>query len=219
MTGFAGLLLANALAAGLIAIGAWTVSRRLSRQTLVHALWVVALVKLVTPPIVPVPMLPDWTLPSLGPAGGPAVVVIEAGAGHAPLGPHESAVSGPQARREAVARSVTWSAQSESTGGALHRDRLITVVGTPTGKHWRHPMTLAWLALVAGALAVAALAGRRILRFQRLLRHAVPVPPPLRDRVSELAARVGLRRAPEVRLLPARVPPHCCGRVAAGPFS
>jgi Zn-dependent protease with chaperone function len=173
-------------------VGAWAASRHLSRQTLVHALWVVALVKLVTPPIVPLPMFPAWTLPSLGLADGPAIVVIEAGAGHKPLAANRSVLPGPSppSGEIALARSVPTSR-----------------VETATEKRWPDPMTLAWLALVAGALAVATLAGHRIVRFRRLLCHAVPASSPLRDRVSELAARVGLRRAPEVRLLPARVPP------------
>ena len=60
---------------------------------------------------------------------------------------------------------------------------------------------------LAAALIVATLALLRIRRFQRLLAHARPAPVELADRVAELAARVGLRRAPPVLLLPARVPP------------
>ena len=209
MSGLAALFLANALAAGLIALGAWAASRRVSRQTLLHALWVVALVKLVTPPIVPVPILPGWTLPSLGLSDGPAVVVFEAGADHTPLAANQLVLPGhpPLSGELALTRSAPAPQLESTRGGALHRDRPGTPVGTTGVERWPHAMALAWLALVAGALAVATLAGRRIVRFRRLLRHAVPAPPALRDRVSELAARVGLRRAPEVRLLPARVPP------------
>ncbi len=209
MSGLAGLLLANALVAGLIAVGAWAASRHLSRQTLVHALWVVALVKLVTPPIVPLPMLPAWTLPSLGLADGPAIVVIEAGADHKPLAANRSVLPGPPPLSGEIplTRSVPAPQLESTQGGALHRDRPAMPVGAPAEMGWPQATVLAWLALIAGALAVATLAGHRILRFRRLLRHAAPAPAPLRDRVSQLAARVGLRRAPEVRLLPARVPP------------
>jgi len=59
------LVLANALVSGLLALLAWVLSRRIHRQTLVHALWVLALVKLVTPPLVPLPVIPEWRLPDL----------------------------------------------------------------------------------------------------------------------------------------------------------
>ena len=54
------LLLTNAGAAGLIALLAWAASRVVRRQAVVHGLWLLALVKLVTPPIAPLPLLPDW---------------------------------------------------------------------------------------------------------------------------------------------------------------
>src|SRR5512139_1289163 len=55
------LLLTNAAAAGLIALVAWAASRVLRRHAVVHALWLLALLKLVSPPVAPVPLLPSWT--------------------------------------------------------------------------------------------------------------------------------------------------------------
>ncbi len=54
------LLLTNAGAAGLIALLAWAASRTVRRQAVVHGLWLLALVKLVTPPIAPLPLVPAW---------------------------------------------------------------------------------------------------------------------------------------------------------------
>src|SRR5512143_2590630 len=66
------LVLTNAAAAAVLALLAWLVSRRSRRQALVHGLWLLAIAKLVTPPLVPLRVLPSWS--SLWPA--PSVVVV-----------------------------------------------------------------------------------------------------------------------------------------------
>jgi hypothetical protein len=73
------LLLTNAAAAGLIALVAWAASRVVRRHALVHALWLLALLKLVSPPIAPLPLLPAWTgEPLVFAPRTPTVVVIPA---------------------------------------------------------------------------------------------------------------------------------------------
>ena len=52
------LLLTNAGAAFLIALLAWAASLTVRRPAVVHGLWLLALVRLVTPPIAPVPLVP-----------------------------------------------------------------------------------------------------------------------------------------------------------------
>src|SRR5512134_89855 len=73
------LLLTNAAAAGLIALLAWAASRVVRRHAVVHGLWLLALLKLVSPPVAPLPLLPAWTAPPLVLAPRtPTVVVIAA---------------------------------------------------------------------------------------------------------------------------------------------
>ena len=43
----------NVLLAAGLALAAWAVQRRLNRPAVAHVLWVLVLVKLVTPPVVP----------------------------------------------------------------------------------------------------------------------------------------------------------------------
>ena len=69
------LLLTNAAAAGFIALLAWAASLTIRRQTVVHGLWLLALVKLVTPPIAPLPLVPAWAGFALT-AATPTVVTI-----------------------------------------------------------------------------------------------------------------------------------------------
>src|SRR5262245_16558538 len=49
-------VVSNVILALLLALVAWFVQRRLSWHALAHVLWVLALVKLVTPPLVTVPL-------------------------------------------------------------------------------------------------------------------------------------------------------------------
>lgn len=64
-----------------------------------------------------------------------------------------------------------------------------------------------WL---GGSTAWFLLAAIRILRFRRLLSSATPATPPLQQEVASLAARIGLGRVPDVRIVPSRVSPLVC---------
>ena len=71
------LLLTNAAAAGLLALLAWTASRTVRRQAVVHGLWLLALARLVVPPIAPLPLVPEWVgLALTSSAATPVVVPI-----------------------------------------------------------------------------------------------------------------------------------------------
>src|SRR5262249_1904733 len=59
----------------------------------------------------------------------------------------------------------------------------------------------------AGSVGWLTLALVRIVRFQRLLRHARPAPPALQAQAERLAKRLGLARCPRVELLPGRLAP------------
>ena len=60
MDALARVLLTNAAAAGLLAALALLVSRSVRRPEVAHALWLLALLKLVTPPVLPLPLVPQW---------------------------------------------------------------------------------------------------------------------------------------------------------------
>ena len=221
-------LLANAAAAGLLALGAWVASRRVRRQSLVHGLWLVALVKLVTPPLVPLPVVPEWTIPELRlrPAG-PAVVILEADStvpvatrptlrtfattsagrsGTRPVGARPIEV-GSFERERSVAQVVAGAAAPTSTAAGPLFPAPARGPEVPTEWPPVDPAAVLASAVLAGALAVAALTAWRVRRFGRLLRLAMPASSALVARVDHLARRVGLPVGPPVDLLPARVPP------------
>jgi bla regulator protein BlaR1 len=172
------LLLTNAGAAGLIALLAWAASRVLRRPAVVHGLWLLALVRLLAPPIAPLPLLPAWAALSRVPQRPSPTVVV-------------------------VSDSSRLGLPADEAGPPLPAELRSASTSTPRSVAPR----VFWGLLVATALGIVALAGWRFVRFGRLLACARPAPPSLADRSSALAARLGLRRAPPVLLLPGRFPP------------
>lgn len=199
MDTFLRLLLTNAGAALLIAVLAWAASRTIRRQAVVHGLWLLALLRLVTPPIAPLPVVPDWPRLSLVTAPAtPTVVAI-------PLASPERALHEPVALTRtftpSAARLIAPAGATGSAPSPAVPARWLPALGPPA---WR---TVAWLLLLAGALVVLGLTAWRFARFGRLLACARPAPDSLVARVAALAFRLGLRRVPPVLLVPARIPP------------
>ena len=69
------------------------------------------------------------------------------------------------------------------------------------------PADLGILLWLGGLVFVLFVAGRRCRRFQRLVRRTETVSPALQAEAAALASRIGLRRCPRIRLVPARVSP------------
>src|SRR3990172_8058488 len=205
MEGLLRVLLANAFVAGLLAAVAWVAARRLRRQAVVHGLWLLALVKLVTPPLVPLPLVPSLEWPTLvPPSRSLTVVVIEprSSVKPAPETPMPRSPERPVPEHVPAASLRSPGARDANGGG-------VDGAADPGRSGFALPdrASLAAAGLLVGALVVAGLAARRIRRFCRLLRDARPAPGELESRTAVLARRVGLRRAPPLRLLSASVPP------------
>src|SRR5512143_34414 len=194
------LLLTNAAAGGLIALVAWAASRVLRRHAVVHALWLLALLKLVSPPIAPVPLLPSWTgEPLLFAPRAPTVAVIPAPLGTDALLRSRAAtlkratVERPRLTEtpaRAFASATPHPAEAGPTRTAMPRPLLAWRAAV-----WRDTV---WMVLASGALAIAGLAAWRFWRFGRLLACARPAPEDLVHRALALAGQLGIRRAPRV---------------------
>jgi len=198
------LLLTNAVLAGLLALAAWVVSRFAKRQAVVHGLFLLALLKLVTPPLVELPLLPAGdAVPRAAEATPSFSSDVRGPAAPEPLAaPRARIVEG--ARTDAAPGSTGPRSARGALPGAPAADSRTVAPARPAPLPWR----LALAAIVGlGALSVAALAARRFLRFRRLAEAAEPAPPALVTRAAEIGAALGVRRAPSVCLLPARVPP------------
>jgi len=209
-------MLSNALAATALAVVVAALSRTCRRPAVIHGLWLVVMIKLVTPPVVPV-SLPVAV--GVGPAGTHAAEV----GSNRHKGPAPPAATRPDRQADAAgAPSIAelpfhpGPAEPGSTvpdwetsfGGTRFVDTppgdLSVAFVLLAGWKWEHVV----LSLVlSGALAGWALATVRIVRFQRVLRDVQPVPGEWQARTDDLAKRLGLGRRPAVCLVPGRVPP------------
>ncbi len=194
------LAVAAALTAVAFAAGRWA-----NRPALAHALWLLVLVKLLTPPLVAIPIRclpakaePTVVAPVVAPpatSGGSELspVVIVEPISITPVAPtHGPRVSPPPSTVEfvvppaplpppsAVARATRWVPAWE-----------VVLLGT-------------W---AIGMFVSLGLVVRRARRFARLLSFASAPPPGLVEEVAAAAGRLGLRRAPRVRVVPGGIAP------------
>ena len=163
-----------------------------------HLLWLLVLLKLVTPSLVQVPS--PW-------AGAPAQPLPRR------LESEISQVSGVDLPAPVASLPNSVSTAKATSGGASSPEvelpettpEVARAASTSSSTRlWRPAVVLLW---VIGAVAWWGIVGRSSSRFLRLMRLAAPAPAQLADRVSRVAARLGVHRTPAVGLVPARVPP------------
>lgn len=172
----------NAAAATVLALAAAAASRLFRRPALTHTLWVLVLLKLVTPPLVP------FSLP--WPEEEPAPPVEER------LIPAE----GPAAPAPVDGDALP----AEGEEGAAELREPDPLPPSAPAVPWRRWAAAAWL---GGAVLWAAWAALHVARFRRVLRLACLAPGHLQDEAEALARRMGLRRCPPVWLVPGSVSP------------
>jgi beta-lactamase regulating signal transducer with metallopeptidase domain len=183
--------LSNAAMAMLLAVVAAGLCRLYRRPAVAHGLWLLVLLKLLTPPLLPVP-LPrfDSRQPSEQVSGETVPLVLE-------MADFQAHPDVPPAEHPPEKAAVpAW-----MPGG------LAATEGPARGPQpvfWPFLVFLVWLAGSLGALAWAAWS---VVLFRRLLRFARKADPTLQDLAKELAGKLGLTRHPEVWLLPANISP------------
>jgi bla regulator protein blaR1 len=190
--------LANAAFATLLAIAVAMAMRLVRRPALAHGLWLLVLLKLVTPPLWQVHL--PWPLPSPTLDQFPAAPAIEKPpidvlpqltALIADVPAPQSAAIAPAALPATAPKPVL---PDPTTGHSL--------LAVPPGL-W----TILGLVWISGSILCITLALGRVVRFNRLLRFVTPAPAPLQARVAVLANQLGMRRPPPVSFLPGRLCP------------
>jgi beta-lactamase regulating signal transducer with metallopeptidase domain len=193
--------LTNAALAALLALPTAVAARYCRRPALVHGLWLLVLLKLVTPPLVGVPI--SWpaigSASSTSAAGTPLDALAAVGADSiepqiasllasgVALGPQEFVAPGdPDSRANGAASARRFGVNQRVDTAPLAVVVLVWLLGSAI---W-------WL-----------LACWRVGRFHRLLRHARPAPAGLQRQADDLAAALGLRGGPPVYLVPGRLAP------------
>jgi beta-lactamase regulating signal transducer with metallopeptidase domain len=228
--------LSNALVATALAVLAAGVGRWCRRPALVHTLWLLVLAKLLTPPLVPVPVswprawklsVTDMGVAEYAPSASVAAVSEKpaaAGAG----GPD------PVAAQPISAKTSDLPATAEDggfgDGAALLAPLAVMTLNPFVPEHAPRdvaplppasraepepalgipsmpwPATLV-LVWLAGSALWLGITVRRVCRFRRSLRCAVSAPDDLRAEVRSVARLLGLSRCPAVWLVPGRVSP------------
>ena len=184
--------LVNAASASVLAIlvagaGLLLVRRPAAR----HCLWLLVLLKLVTPPLFEVPI---------------AVRNLELAADrHVVLMCEQAADFAVPENRGTPSPTGLPEVPGAASLVSVH-DKLAD--SEPFWPRWRSTL-IPWLGIVwlSGTVAVLVLAAVRIHRFRRLLRQAYPAPDPVQDQVSVLSEQLGLKRAPNALWIDAALVP------------
>jgi WD40 repeat protein/beta-lactamase regulating signal transducer with metallopeptidase domain len=189
------LVVATALVAAAFAVGRWT-----NRPAIGHVLWLLVLVKLLTPPVFtvpvkclparpesPAPVVPSAPVDALEPA---PVVIAEPD-------PRPALVPSAPAPHAPVATQVA----RPNAHPTPDRPAPLTIP-LPS---WESVLLGVW---ALGTSASLVLAVRRVWRFSRLLgEFATPASPEFVAEVAAAAERMGLRCLPRIRILPGGVAP------------
>ena len=196
-------VLGNAVAATVLALLASAVGLVCRRPALVHSLWLLVLIKLITPPIWQVELfqLPTSTARETAEASvSPFHSVTTTEDADLRESPREDWVQGDGdenlvlIREEAVAPGAQESVPLDSP--------------TPANLwKWSFWKPLLWSVWLSGTLAWLLVASIRVIRFQWLLRWAEPAPEELQERVQLLAECLGLVSIPKIWLIPGAVSP------------
>jgi beta-lactamase regulating signal transducer with metallopeptidase domain len=215
--------LTNAVMATALAVAAMTVGRLWRRPALTHALWLLVLLKLVTPPLVVIPIA--WPeVPSADrdpPPAAPLVAQVEVQAalvepGAAPPPEPVQNVEPPEADQDKLPQDPPKSAvipsppaqeqppAAKPEGGGPQVPAVATSSEPAPDFPWAGLIGGAWLG-GSGVWFVVALA--RIRRFHKMLGAGQAASAELQQEASALAARLGLGDCPGVWLVPGVLSP------------
>jgi beta-lactamase regulating signal transducer with metallopeptidase domain len=203
MQAFLEMGLSNALLATLLALVATAVGRLSRRPALVHFLWLLVLLKLITPPFLKVPV--TWPESLAASPGEPTSTTAE------PPAPTFTKAD-PVENEDQVApdEALAFAANEEEPDDLLQSEPPeVLTAGAPTQSQWNwefwtQTVGLIWL---GGATCWLALALRRLYRFHCLLHFGRPAPQPLQVQAEGLSRRLGLAWCPELWLVPGRISP------------
>ncbi len=213
-------VVSNAVLASLMAIGVAVATRFVRRPEVAYWLWALVLIKLITPPVLQVPVWrpdPREPVPVEERSLTARVVSSHDAPGGAEAIPAEM-VDNLRQRVKLLDELVAEAAEpaEESGQSAFQPAIAATEAAQPAVEPvrssvlWPEVLVGVWL---LGALLWYAVAAVRVVRFGRLLRQAEPAPESLQSAARRVSARFGLRRCPEICVVGARIPPLLWGSV------
>jgi beta-lactamase regulating signal transducer with metallopeptidase domain len=187
----------NTVAAIVLAVFVYGLTRVWRNPPVAHALWLLVLLKLVAPPILRI--------------DGSALRVLESMNANTGIIARDSHVEGPKRKNDR--RFVNrLSARTTAPGSAGSIREYNFAAGTRA--YWsRGRPALLWFWL-GGAAMCGLVAVTRMVRFERLLRNTLPASERVRRIMPEIAGKLGLQGVPEVRYVECVEVPFvwCAGR-------
>jgi bla regulator protein blaR1 len=204
--------LTNAAMAAVLAVAAAGAGKICRRPALVHALWVLVLVKLVTPPLVVVPIsLPEQSSISdtaESTAVQESATVPAEPERNAPLEPSKSWVAQPVPPEDMVPHVHAQSNDLPSAPSEPLIDSVALVEAESTSDLPKLPwLTLLGFAWLGGSCVWFSIALTRIWRFQQVLNAAQRGSAEFQQETNELGTQLGLRDCPAVWVVPGVVSP------------
>jgi beta-lactamase regulating signal transducer with metallopeptidase domain len=204
--------LSNAIMATVMAFGAACAARMCRRPAVSHALWLLVLLKLVTPPLVKIPVAWPGSDDAVAPIACEATPKTVTPAEKTP--PTQVAMSpGRDETQAAVLFMLLREARAQ-------QERLQETVRATPGDEEGSTASRMWQPLISnlaipflvgfwvlGSMAWFGVALVRIRRFQKLLRLGKEAPESLQREVSFLAGQMMIRRVPVVWLVPGHISP------------
>lgn len=196
----------NALLAVVLALPVLVVGRLWHRPALIHAFWILVLLKLVAPPLYMIPI--RWEIPESQSIGAATVATFLQSARTADVN-RVTAVRtehvGLQQISVSAPKGLATSARFSQSSGSVIDWQFWLAQGARFMSGVAFPALVIWF---SGSMCWFAWQGWRIVRFtQVFLKSARLGPDTLQQTADRLAKRMGLHRAPEVWLLPAVVSP------------
>lgn len=183
--------LGNAALVSALAVLVLLIDRLSRRPALAHWLWLLLLIKLITPPIVTLPQA--WLAPRQNSVGSSEPLVV----------PVERPEPG-SATAEAVEQPGAHPVEKPSPPAGVPSAARLLRTAMAIAPHWTSVAGAIW---VAGSAVWILRVFLRLRRARRLLDYALRAPEPLQARARELARRIGLRRCPGIWIVPGTVSP------------
>jgi beta-lactamase regulating signal transducer with metallopeptidase domain len=191
--------LSNTLLAAMLALTALAISRTFRRPALSHALWLIVLLKLITPPLwnVALPLMPVEKKPPLPPTELSMPV------------PESAPIQRAEVNLEPVERWAAPTLQATdveiSEDSKTHSIASIPYVSPPQPRlTWSQRLVAAWAAGSALCILIIVL---RVRQFTRLLEFAEPAEARVQMSARALSARVKIQKCPRVWFVPGPVCP------------
>jgi WD40 repeat protein/beta-lactamase regulating signal transducer with metallopeptidase domain len=219
MDGLVQVGLSNAIVAGGLAVLVWSIGLVYRRPAVLHVLWLLVLIKLVTPPLIALPLSVGWVRIDAGATPSSAALAASARPTSTEMRPFEAsdaALGATELHSEAatpVASPDSLTAELHGAGSGHQESSNSTGSGVAASAgllaSWNRQrvMTAIGIAWACGAAFWLSLALWRVVTFHRCLRRAILADKVLQCEVDRLARELGIRRPPRTYLVAGAVSP------------